>query len=323
MKKIIVFTSLLLFAVSGMVFAGGQQEGGSGEEVTKVIMADASWDSILVHNRIVEFILEKGYGNYEVDFVPGDTIPLFNGLVSGDIDVNMESWHENFIDVYTEAIDAGTVVNVGDNMPKAPQGWYIPRYMVEGDSERGIDAVAPDLKSIADLPKYKELFPDPENPGMGQIIIGPPGWSAPITSEKIMEESGLTKDFNGVMPGSGTALAATMVGAYQAGKPYVGYYWEPTAVMGRLDMIMLEGSEFPPTSVDILVNKETYETMPELIAFLEKYSTTLAQNNKTLGAMEENDLDSEGAAKWFLQNFEEVWTGWVDADVAERVKAAL
>ncbi|MFW6313843.1 MAG: glycine betaine ABC transporter substrate-binding protein, partial [Spirochaetota bacterium] len=86
---------LMLFAlVTGFAVAAGQTEGG--EEVREIVFADASWDSILVPNRIVAFILENGYGGYSADFIPGDTIPLFNGLVPGDIDVMMESWHSNY-----------------------------------------------------------------------------------------------------------------------------------------------------------------------------------------------------------------------------------
>jgi ABC-type proline/glycine betaine transport system substrate-binding protein len=43
-------------------------------------------------------------------------------------------------------------LNFGDNM----QGLYVPRYVIEGDTERGIEAMAPDLKAVADLAKYPE-----------------------------------------------------------------------------------------------------------------------------------------------------------------------
>lgn len=320
MKRILFLVLVLSLLFAGTLFGNGEAEEGG---VKKVVMADASWDSILVHNRIVAFIMEKGYGGYEFDFVPGDTIPLFNGLTSGDIDVNMESWHENFIDIYEEAIADGSVVNLGPNMPQAPQGWYIPRYMVEGDPSRGIEAMAPDLKSIEDLPKYWELVKDPENPGKGRILIGPPGWSATKMSEEMMDEHGLKEYFTAFLPGSGTALAASMVGAFEQGEPWIGYYWEPTAVIGRLDMVMIPGTEFPPTSVDILMNSESMEDLPVLTEFLKKYNTSLDQNNKTLAAMQENELDSDDAAQWFLRTYEDTWTAWVPSEVAARVKAAL
>lgn len=315
--------TILLICVIGIAVLFAGCKGEETQETIDVVMADASWDSIIVHNRIVEFILEEGYGNYDVDAIPGDTIPVFNGLKSGDIDVMMESWHENYQEVYDEAVDDGSVVNVGANMPEAPQGWYVPRYMIEGDPERDIEPMAPDLESIEDLPKYWELVEDPENPGKGRIFVGPPGWAATERSQSLMEEYGLYETYTAFLPGSGTALAASMVSSFRRGDPWVGYYWEPTAVIGRLDMVMIPGTEWPPTSVDILLNAETAENNPELAQFLEKYSTSLDQNNRVLAMMEDEDLDHGEAAQWFLGNFEETWTAWVSDDVAERVKTAL
>ncbi|MFW5693797.1 MAG: ABC transporter substrate-binding protein [Alkalispirochaeta sp.] len=317
MKRI--FTGLIIVLVTISVYAAGSQEG----DTQTIVFADNNYESIQVHNRIAAFILEHGYGGFSADYIPGDTIPLINGLAAGDIDVYMESWHENFQDVYDELTASGEIVNVGPNMPPAPQGWYVPRYVVEGDADRGIDAVAPDLSSVSDLPDHWELFRDPENPDRGRIIVGPPGWKATELSQEIMEENGLYETYTDVLPGSGTALVASMTSAYERGNPWVGYHWEPTAIIGRLDMIMLEGSEFPPTSVDILVNGEFHETNPEVVELLERYGTTLEQNNVILAEMEDEGLDFQDAAEFFLVEYEDTWTQWVSDDVADRVRAAL
>jgi len=39
--------------------------------------------------------------------------------------------------------------------------------------------------------------------------------------------------------------------------------------------------------------------------------------------MDDNDWDTTQTAEWFLKNKESVWTQWVSAEVAEKVKAAL
>ena len=319
--QLTLITAVIFMATISAVFAGAPTE--EQGDVVEVVLADASWDSILVHNRIVAFILENGYGGYSVDFIPGDTIPLFNGIASGDIDATMESWHSNYPEAYQEQIDAGTVVNVGTNMPDGPQGWWVPRYMIEGDAERGIEATAPDLRTIDDLPQYAELFPDPENPGMGRILVGPPGWSATAISEQMMEDHGLYEYYTAFLPGSGASLAACMKGAYDQGEPWIGYYWEPTAIMYQLDMVRVEGTEFPPADVDILMNAESYESMPEVAAFLSRYSTSVAVNNEFLNVLDTQVDSAEEAAIWFLQNREDVWTEWVSDDVADNVRAAL
>jgi glycine betaine/proline transport system substrate-binding protein len=195
--------------------------------------------------------------------------------------------------------------------------------MGEGDRERGIDPVAPHRRSIDDLPQYAELVPDPESPGMGRILVGPPGWSATAISESLMEEHGLYEYYTAFLPGSGASLAASMKGAYEQGEPWVGYYWEPTAIMYQLDMVRLEGTEFPPADVDIIMNAESYEAKPELAEFLGRYHTSVAVNNEFLNVLDTEVEDAEAAAIWFLQNREDVWTEWVTDEVADNVRAAL
>jgi glycine betaine/proline transport system substrate-binding protein len=119
----VVFT-----AISFSLTAEGQQE----EGVTTIVFGDVSWDSVQVHNRIVAFIIENGLSGYKAEYIPGDTMPIINGVIQGDVDVDMESWHSNVPEIYKKGIDSGDLVDLGKNMPDAPQGWWVPRYLVEG-----------------------------------------------------------------------------------------------------------------------------------------------------------------------------------------------
>ena len=124
-----------------------------------LVFSDLGWDSAQVHNRIAAFILEHGYG-YGAEYIAGDTIPMFAGLERGDIDITMEIWVDNQQPAYDNAIAAGKVVDLGANFPDSWQGWLVPTYMIKGDPARGIKATTPDLKSVMDLPKYKDVFKD-------------------------------------------------------------------------------------------------------------------------------------------------------------------
>ena len=315
MKKIsyLLIVLAVLFSVT-LVFVGCGKE--KAEE--NLVFADLSWDSVQVHNRIAAFIIQNGIGNYTVEYMPGDTIPTINGVTQGDIDIDMESWHSIARDVYDKGIASGNLIDLGKNMPDAPQGWWIPRYIVEGDN-----APAPDLKHIKDLPKYWKLFKDKEDPSKGIVYLGAAGWGCTKVSEGFFEEYNLGDTFNGGLPGSGAALAATMVGAYKKKQPWVGYYWAPTPILGKLDMVRLKGSEFEPADVNILVNKSMLERAPLVIEFLKKYKTSVDENNEFLGVMDDNEFDAEETALWFLKNKETVWMKWVSSDVAEKVKSAL
>jgi glycine betaine/proline transport system substrate-binding protein len=39
--------------------------------------------------------------------------------------------------------------------------------------------------------------------------------------------------------------------------------------------------------------------------------------------MQDNKADTTEAAMWFLKNYEDLWTGWLDDDVVSKVKAAM
>ncbi len=305
-------------------------------EKEPIVFADGGWDSIQVHNRIAAFILENGYGYPPSEYIPGETIALWAGLSRGDIDVDMECWVENQQEAYNKSIAAGQVVDLGGNFLDNWQGWLVPTYMIKGDPARGIEATAPDLKSIDDLPKYWELFKDPEDPTKGRILNGVPGWEATAYNTQKLKVYGLDKYYNDFLPGSDAALAGSMVAAYEKGEPWLGYYWAPTWILGKLDMTPIEEPPFdeeiwetthacsyPANNVNIVVNAEWAEKNPKAVEFLTTYATTTAQANEVLAYMQENEATTDEAAIYFLQEYESVWTKWVPSDIAEKVKAAL
>ena len=315
-----------------MVFAIGT---GPALAKDKLVFADLGWDSAQVHNRIAAFILENGYG-YGIEYIAGETVPMFAGLERGDIDISMEIWVENQQPAFDNAIAAGKVVDLGDNFPDSWQGWLVPTYMIKGDAARGIKATTPDLKSVYDLPKYKDAFKDPEDPKKGVFYSCIAGWGCEKINEQKFEAYGLNDTFNLFLPGSGAALVASMAGAYKKGEAWVGYYWAPTWVLGTYDMTPLDEPAYdkavyestvecayPAVAVKIAVNSSMLKKAPEVVEFLKKYETTQDMANKFLAFMKSKEADTQAAAEWFLKEYESLWTGWVSADVAAKVKTAL
>ncbi|MGD2126183.1 MAG: ABC transporter substrate-binding protein [Desulfobacteraceae bacterium] len=297
--------------------------------------ADLNWDSAQVHNRIAGFILQHGYG-YTIQYTPGATIPLFAGLSRGDLEINMEVWVENQQEALDKALAAGQIVDLGSNFPDSWQGWLVPTYVVKGDPNRGIKPMAPDLKTVFDMPKYWELFKDAEDPTKGRFYSCIPGWECEKINAKKFKAYGLDKTYNIFLPGSDAALSGSIAAAHKKGEPWFGYYWGPTAILGKFDMTPIEepaydekkwdtnyGCAYPSVRVNIVVHSSLPEKAPEVVAFLKKYETNLKMNNKLLAYMLENKASTGEAAKYFLENYEQVWTGWVPADVAAKVKAAL
>lgn len=306
------------------------------------MFAGLDYDSARLHNAIARYILEKGYG-CRTDSIPGSTIPLITGLVRGDLDIDMEIWKNNIPEVWAEALAKGKVVELSVNFPDAVQGWYVPRYVIVGDPERNIEPMAPELKSVFDLPQYKELFRDPEEPDKGRFYNCILGWQCEVINTKKLAAYGLDDDYTNFRPGTGQALAAAIASAYKRGKPILAYYWGPTWVLGVYDLVMLEepaydeetwealreeenpevACAYPTVEVFIGVNKEFHDQAPQLIEFLDKYRTSNALVSKLLAYMEENRADEEATALHFLKTQPEVWTEWVPEDVAARVSASL
>lgn len=300
-----------------------------------VVFVDFSWDSVQVHNRIAGVILQHGYG-MEVDYLFADTVPGLLALERGDAHLTMEIWRDNIAEAWERGLVRGRFAELGRNFPDAPQGWYVPTYLIKGDPERGIAPLAPDLRSVTDLPRYWELFRDPEVPSKGRFYNAPNGWVVHDLNLEKLAAYGLLDTFVPFDPGSDAALVASMAAAYERGQPWVGYYWEPTWVMGLYDMTLLEeppysdacwetdkACAFKPAEVLIGAHKPFVDQHPEIAEFLNNYETTLAQNNDVLAYMQAHGATAEEAALYFLRTYEDVWTAWVPADVAERVRAAL
>jgi len=336
MKKMTKDGCKFLLPVVGILFLLTLMPRLSMAESEKLIrFNDRSWDSIQVHNRIAGFILKAGYG-YEVDYQSGETVPLLTGLLRGDTDVDMESWTQNAQEIFDKGLENNSIVNLGPNFTDAGEAWYVPTYVIKGDPERGIKPMAPDLKSVTDLAKYKDLFKDPEDPEKGLFINSVPGWAVTKDNDMRFKAYGLDKTFNILVPGSDAALAASMVAAYKKGKPWVGYYWSPTWVLGQLDMTALEqlpydkevwekthACGFSTPIVDIYVNSGLLKRAPDAVELLKKYETTADINNKILSYMQDSKANADEGAVWFLKNYKDLWSTWVPAEVAAKVTAAL
>lgn len=312
----------------------------------EIKFAGYDWASNSFHVELARFILEKGYGCRTVA-VPGTTLPLLNALGRGDVDVNMELWKDNVVKIWAKMVKADRAVETaGVSIEGATQGWFVPRYMVEGNAARGIRASAPGLKKVSDLPRYKHLFRDPEQPAKGRFYNCKLGWTCEAVNTKKLAAYGLTRHYTNFKPGSGGALAAAIASAFKRGKPIVFYYWGPTWVLGKYDAVMLEEPAFerakwdkldkaksgkglqavayPSIRVSIALNAKFAKSAPSIVAFLDRYRMRDAMVSAALVMMRETkDRTGRKAALAFLRKHPEVWTKWLPAGIAGRVKAAL
>ena len=302
----------------------------------ELVFAGLDWASAQLHNQIAGTILQAGFGCDFTD-IPGSTIPMVQGLVRGDIDINMEIWFNTAPDLYHEAAGDGDVIDLGLTMYAAEYAFLVPRYVIEGDAERGIDAVAPDLKSVSDLPRYAQVFQDPEEPAKGRFYNCIIGWQCELINNDKFATYGLDEHYTNFRPGTSTALASSLAGAYGKGEPWLGYYWGPTWVLGKYDMVVLEepaysdecwvegdrGCSWPPSVVNVAVSKAFADgASSEMVEFLRAYEMDQLLVSQLLAYMRDNDAEASDAARHFLATMPEIWTPWVSDEVAGRIRAA-
>ena len=308
----------------------------------KVVFAGLDWDSNAFHTAVAQRIVRDGFG-CAVDAIPGSTIPLINGMARGDIQIIMEVWKANTPPSWTQGVAAGKLVEVGVNFPDATQGWFVPRYLVQGT-----DAPAKGLKSVRDLPRFKTLFADPEEKTKGRFLNCPAGWQCELFNSKKLAAYGLEADFTNFRPGTGAALDAAIVSAVKRQRPVLFYYWGPTWLLGQLnkDLVMLEeptfdeatwntlteakdpkdvkaATAYPVVQVVVGATRAFVDKAPGIHAFLKNYRTTGQLVSEALAYMQESKASPDDAARQFLKTREDVWLAWVPPAVAARVKAKL
>lgn len=304
-----------------------------------LIVADTQFESLWINNAIFKYVVENGYG-YPVESIETTTPIAQVSLASGDIDVWMELWQQNWIDHYNEIEGDGRIVNMGMTYEGGPQFWVVPQSISDEHN----------IKTIDDLKANWQLFEDPEDPNKGAFINCPIGWQCAEINRTKFAAYGLDETYNIISPGSGGALAAGLSGPALRGDPVLGYYWAPTALMGRFDWQLIEeptytdecwaevakgqdDRDYVPAEacayetlpIDKGINRQMLEKAPDVVQMMNRMNVGLQAINVTAAWAIEADIQGEWekAAIYYLENYEERWTSWMPADKVDLVKAAL
>ena len=300
-----------------------------------VIFGNAGWDSNSLHNAIAGFIAETAFGYAGWEETLAASAVIHEALLRGDIDIHMENWVEN-MEPYFPDLEAGRFQELGINFNDNAQGFYVPHFVIYGDPARGIEPMAPTLRSVQDLIRYPHVFPDRENPGRGRVYGAIPGWMIDTIMYAKFQYNGLDASFEYFRPGSEAAMNAVFSTAYERGEALVGYFWEPTWLMGLYNFVLLEDHPFtndddfqagrveaPPVTVTIGASNQFVEGHPEFSDFLRNYRTTSAQISEALAFMQETGAGIGEAAIWFLQTNVHLLDEWLTPDQAQLVRDAL
>ncbi|WP_276861518.1 ABC transporter substrate-binding protein [Haematobacter missouriensis] len=303
-------------------------------------IASMNWQSAEVLASLDQFILNTGYG-CSAEITTSDTVPAITSLVEkGKPEVVPESWVDLMPEVVAGGLKDGKIVELSRSLSDGgQQGWFIPRYMLDEH---------PNLNKIEEILAHPELFPAPEDKSKGAVYNGPQGWGGTVVTTQLAKAFGIeNKGFTLVDTGSAAGLDGSMAKAYEQKAPWLGFYWSPTSMLGKYDMVAVDfgmandpaewkrctssadcadpkPNAFPRDNVFTLVSKKfADETDPAVIDYLKKRSWTNDTVNQLMAWMTDNQATGEDGARQFLKEHPDMWSAWVSPEAAERIKAAL
>jgi len=221
------------------------------------------------------------------------------------------------------------------------EGWWVTEKFAKDH---------PDLNTVEKVLARPDLFPYAEDKSKGAFMGCPAGWGCQLANANLfrafeMEKKGWVL----VDPGSSAGLDGSIAKASERGEPWFGYYWSPTAIIGKYNLQMLpfeaafagsdnwdgcivkaeqdcadpKPSAWTESEVHTVVTDEFKKSGGVAMDFLSKRVWPGPIMNGMLVYMTDNQASGEDAAVEFLATKEDVWTKWVPADVAKKVKSAL
>jgi len=306
-------------------------------------IAEWNWASGELMANVDKIILEAGY-DCNVEMVPGATTTTFASMnEKGQPDIAGELWINAVREPLNKAMDEGSLISAnGSPITDLGEGWWIPPHTA---------AANPDLKTVLDVLERPDLFPDSEDPSKGAFIGCPAGWGCQLANANLFRAFDMeAKGWKLVDPGSAAGLDGSMTKAMDREENWFGYYWSPTAMIGKHKMVKL------PFGVDFagaenwdgcIVKPEQECADPKPSAWTQSEVHTVVTDdfkgnagdevmaylgarvfpgpvmNDMLVYMGDNQAGGEDAAIEFLLTKGDVWEPWVSADVAGKVKEAI
>jgi glycine betaine/proline transport system substrate-binding protein len=326
-------TSIIVAA--GLLSAAGTA---AADECGNVSIAGMNWPSASIAANFDKIILETGYA-CKVTIVPGDTKPtLLSMNEKSEPDVASEFWVGSVRLELDAAVKQNRVVQAAEILSDgAVEGWWIPKFIADAN---------PDIRTAQDALKHPELFPTPDG-SQGGVYNCPAGWSCQISTANLFLAIGAENvGFKLVDTGTPQGLDDSIAAAFDKKVGWLGYYWAPTAILGKYDMTRLgfgvghdkaewesctvvpgcarpQVNSYPVSRAFTIMTKAFADRAPPAANYLKKRSWDNSTINDVLAWQDEHKESNREAALYFLRNYSDLWTKWVPVDIAERVKAGL
>lgn len=319
-------------ALSMMAFSSGGAQAACGD----VMISEMNWASSQVVTAVAKFIMENGYG-CTVQKIPSSTVPVVTALAeTGKPDIATELW-TNGAQALPGLLDSGKVVEVNQVLSDGGvEGWYIPEYLAKKH---------PELTKIEGILKNPDLVD-------GRFHQCPSGWACQISNGNILQAFGVADAGIEIFThGSGETLATSIAAAFSENKPWFGYYWAPTAVLGKYPMVRVDlgdadpakhacnadkdwekktecsggpfKNQFVASPVATVVTGDFAKREPAVVAFLGNLAFTNQQMGEILAWKQDNKATADEAGAHFLTQYKDVWGNWLNDEARTKLAALL
>ena len=263
----------------------------------------------------------------------------------GTPDMNPEQWANAVYTLMLKAVDEGRMIQ-GNKAPITGlgEGWWITPGTVEKHPEiKGMTAL--------EILEHPEWFPSKEDPSKGAFVGCPAGWGCQLANANLFKAFDMEKKgWVLIDPGSAAGLDGTISKASDSGDPWLGYYWNPTSMVGKYGLIPVDfGVPFAgrdnwdncimKPAGECADPKQTAWTKSEVnslitssfakkggndaVTYVEKRTYPGDVMNGMLVYMADNQAKGSDAAIEFLKQHEDLWSTWVTAAAAKKIKAGL
>lgn len=308
-----------------------------------IVISEMNWASAELMANVDKVILESGYG-CNVEMIPGATMTTFASMnEKQQPDIAPELWTNAVSIPLKKAMAEGSLHSAnGSPITQLGEGWWIPPATAKKH---------PELKTVLDVLKRPDLFPDVEDPSKGAFIGCPAGWGCQLVNANLFRAFDMEKKgWKLVDPGSAAGLDGSMTKAVERDQNWFGYYWSPTSMIGKHKMVKLpfgvpfagnehwdgclvkaeqdcanpKPSAWTHSVVQTIVTDNLKKNGgPDVMKFLGKRVFPGPVMNGMLVYMADNQAGGSDAAIEFLIKHEDIWTKWVSASAAKKIKKSI
>ena len=298
-----------------------------------IVLAGLPYDSARFSNELASLILRLGFG-CQVEIVDQKLEIATSAIRDGKADVIMEIWDGDTDETWSQAKQDGTVANVGTNFSGGEEGWFVPRYIVEGPN-----APAPKLRSVQDLNDNANLFTRAGEGDSGILLSCPEGWNCDKVNEKKLEAYQLSEKYKIHKARSGEELRELVQKSFLRGLPVLFYGWRPDPALDQYQFVKIKEPEFKPNIwaeliasksprvacaypvIDVLIGANTkfLEAAPQIRTFFNRWRMSSEDVSVSLVSARSAKAASDPIAeeaKQFLSRRKDVWVPWVSNEIA-------